>query len=283
MKDKTKQSFAHVRPSSFLDARDYLQAVYSAIKSREPSYSYAIYAQDLGIQVAGIIHQIIRRRRSLSHKMAVKIATKIGLAPDERKYFLALSDFASARTEQQKRGALGNILQIKSASSPDALSKSQIEYFKSWYHPVIRELAAVPGFRDDPEWVRARLRSEMSQEQAAESLALLKELGLITFDKQRAQFIPSDATVSTGHEVADFALMSYHEQMIAQARVAMHSVEAKQRDISAVTISIPKEAIPRVKTMIHQFQMQLLQVAEEAPADRVYQINVQFFPWTNDD
>lgn len=69
--------------------------------------------------------------------------------------------------------------------------------------------------------------------------------------------------------------------MLKLSTQSIERFEAKQRDISALTLSIRRENFPELKSRIISFRKELMELAsgEENP-DRVVQINIQLFPLT---
>jgi uncharacterized protein (TIGR02147 family) len=69
--------------------------------------------------------------------------------------------------------------------------------------------------------------------------------------------------------------------MLKLSTQSIERFEAKQRDISALILSICRENFLELKSRIISFRKELMELAsgEENP-DRVVQINIQLFPLT---
>jgi uncharacterized protein (TIGR02147 family) len=271
-----------VLPSDHLNISSYLQQLYSEIKKQVPGYSYTKFAEHLGFGPTNIMHQFIKGRRPLTHKSGERVLAGIGLTGLERRYFLILLDLANAKDSAEREAAMNGLLELKNKALPDDFDKDCLEYYSKWYHPVIREMIGIASFKEDPDWIATKLTPSLRPAQAAASLDLLKRLKLIKFDDAKGRFIQSEQRVTTGHRVRNMALIQYHKQMIDMAKQSLTEIKGANRDISALTISVDQEATQKIKSMIHEFQLSLLEVAESSKdPDRIYHMNIQFFPVTN--
>jgi uncharacterized protein (TIGR02147 family) len=271
-----------VLPSDHLDINSYLQQLYSEIKKEVAGYSYTKFAEQLGFGATNIMHQFIKGRRPLTHKSGERILAGLGLVGLERRYFLILLDLANAKDFSEREAAMNSLLELKNKALPDAFDKDCLEYYSKWYHPVIREMVGISVFKEDAEWIAANLIPSVRPAQASGSLDLLKRLKLVKFDEEKGRLVQSEQRVTTGHRVRNMALIQYHKQMIDIAKQSLTEVKGQKRDISALTISVDQEATQKIKSMIHDFQLSLLEIAESSKEpDRIYHMNIQFFPVTN--
>ncbi len=269
-----------VVPFTFLDYSKYLEALFQHIK-KQVGYTYSDFSYDLGFGATTYVHQIIRRYRSLTNKNAEKIAARLDLTGAEKKYFLNLVKYAHAKSASNRDAAWKEILKIKAneiAAEPD---HDVLEYFSQWYHPVVREYLNLPEATADPAIIAKKMVPSLRPEQVRESLELLERLKLVELDLKSGRLRQTSERVSTGHRVKSHAIVNYHLQMINLARDSLANIPGKERDISAMTLSVSPEVCERIKAMIHAFQLQILEEAEKSVApDKVIQINIQLFPVT---
>lgn len=269
-----------IRPSSFIDYSKYLEAIFQQLKSHG-SYTYHDFSFDLGFGATTYVHQILRRYRALTGKNAEKIVDSLGLTGPEKKYFINLVKYAHARSAADREGAWKEILKIKSNETVAQPEHDILEYFSQWYHPVVREYLQLPDGVVDPAAMAKELIPSLRPEQVRESLELLERLKLIELNQSSGRYQQTSERVSTGHRVKTHAIANYHLQMINLARESLANIPGKERDISALTLSVSAESCERIKAMIHTFQLQLLEEAEKSRSpDKVVQINIQLFPVT---
>ena len=274
------QAVEAVKPSSFIDYSKFLDELYLFLKKQD-RYTYSDFSYDLGFGATTYIHQIIRKYRSLTSKNAEKIALKIDLTGAEKRYFLNLVKYSNAKSAASRDLAWKEILKIKSSEIVTDPDHDILEYFSQWYHPVVREYLQISECSNDYNVIAKDMVPSLRPEQVRESLELLVRLNLVEIDSETGQYRQTSERVSTGHRVKSHAVVNYHLQMINLARESLANIPGKERDISALTLSVSQESCDRIKAMIHAFQLQILEEAEKAVApDKVVQINIQMFPVT---
>lgn len=276
---------ATIVPGNYLDYRHYLGDVYQHLKKKFEDYSYRRFAKDLGYKAGTVMHQVVRGHRPLTAKAARGLVEELRLKGAERRYFLALVDYCNARKPGDRDKAFAKLLLLKERSLPAAVERDVLEYFSEWYHPVIRELIASPDFEkrpeNRPEWIASKVKPRIRPEQVRASLELLQRLNLIEVDAETGALKQSRERVATGHRVQSMAISGFHRAMIDLGREAIDRVEGPRRDIAAVTVCVSEATAEKLKAMLRAFQMQLLDEASAAgPGEQVYQINMQFFPFT---
>lgn len=265
----------------FLDYRSFLQAVYQKLKEQMERYSYLQFADDLGFSQTNVVHLVIRRKRKLAPKSVERIMDALELKKTERLYFETLVKYAHARTPRKREIYFDRLHQLKAKSLLTSLDQSQMEYYSAWYHPVVRELVAMPGFDEDPDWIAARLTPHITPEQARRSVELLLSLNLIVRDAESGRLRLTQNVVSTGNEIAAMSVARYHQNVIELGRESITSIPARRRDISAVTVCVSEQTAQAMKAEIQAFRKKLLMLADEAgPGGQVFQLNIQFFPFT---
>jgi len=269
------------KPSSYLDYRLFLKAVYTYCKEATEGYSYQKFAEDLGFNGTTVMHQIINGYRPLSAKAGKQIVDCFELEARESRYFLTLISFCNAKNAQSREENFQLLQALKRQTLPDEIDRNLLDYFSQWYHPVIWELIGTTGFRPDVAWIAKKIIPNVKPSAVQESLELLLKLDLIAYDSEAKTFRQTKNRVTTGHRIKGLALVSYHASMIDHAKAALTSISGTRRDVSAVTVSVNEDTAKKLRDMIHSFQLQLLDEAERAgTGDQVYQINIQLFPFT---
>lgn len=273
-----------IRPSSFLDYRLYFSALYEAARreaqAKGTKWSWRDFAVLLGFQPTNVMHQIVRGHRPLTPKAAAGIVAELGLKGIEKRFLMTLVEHAGTKSASVRDELFQRLVDLKDQTLPESLDRDTLSYFSEWYHPVIRELVASTDFQADPAWIASKLTPRIRIEQARESLALLERLGLIATGED-GRFVQTQSRVGTGPRVKGMALASFHKQMIELGKESLTRVDAKRRDVSAVTVCVSEETAQRLKRLIHAFQTQILDEAERSGAgDQVVQLNIQLFPFT---
>lgn len=253
------------------------------MKNNSKPYNFNIFAKDLGFSGTNIIHQIINKHRNLSQKSALKIILALKLDRKEKKYLLALVEYGNAKTNK-KQEFFENLLNIKKGVVSSELDRDMLEYFSSWYHPVIREMVGLDRFRSDLSWISKNIVPNISQEKVEESIDLLKRLKFIVYDEEKQKYVQTQERISTGTKVKGMGLLSYHQQMLDMSKKSLIQTKAKRRNLNAITVKCSEQVAQQLKAKINMFLLELLDTAEVSEnKDQIYQINMQLFPFTENE
>lgn len=273
-----------VLPTSYLDYKPYLSSLFGAIKRDLGKYTYHQFAEDLGFAPTNIAHQFIRGHRKLSLKAAKTIVKSLELKGAERRYFEYMVDYCNVANPQKREELFQKMLQEKAQILSSEQDKAWLDYLSEWYHPVIRELVGLAGFQSDPQWISDQIQPRIRPEQAKKSLELLETLGFIRFDAESHQFRQTQKELSTGHEVRGIGFTRYHQKMIEMGRESLANIPARWRDISATTFSVDEQTFRKIKSLVHEFNARVLSEVRDCPnPDRIFQMNVQLFPFAHID
>ena len=117
--------------------------------------------------------------------------------------------------------------------------------------------------------------------EAKHAIELLESLKLIQKEKS-GNYKPTNSFFSTGEITRQIAVQNFQQETIKMAGESIRRHRKTQRDISSVTISLPKKELPAVGEIIKEFRQTLLRYSDEAKnIDTVFQLNVQLYPLTN--
>ena len=269
-------------PSRFLSYREYLQAVYQAVKESLDAYSWIQFAEDLGFPKGNALHLVMRGKRRLTNKASDRIIAALDLRHLERQYFEALVRLNNAKDPVEKEKSLAHLEDLKSrelgSHSPHELADKQLRYFSQWFHPVVREAFKLKNFEAKAEWIARHIHPRLRENEVEASIKLLQELGLVTENLQLAQ---SDVTTPEGG--ADMAIYLYLKRMTELGTDALMNLPDHRRDISAVTIAGSQATIDKIKEEISLFQKRLLELSEaDTERDQILHVNIQLFPFTKE-
>lgn len=276
-----------VKPSDFLNSRVFLQRLYEALAhdsksgSSKASYTYKQFAQDLGFGPTNIMHQLVQGRRPLSLKTIDRLIDAIGIKRKERIYLRTLGMFEQAKTVGERDKHFQKLVRLKQELLPNELDRATLEYLSAWYHPVIRELICMDDAEPSAEWVASRLRPGLDLRFIKDSLELLQRIGFIEFDEENLRYRQLTQNISTGPRVRGLGIVGFHQEMIEQGKEALTKVEASRRNFGALTFSCSEETAQRIKVAVDRFQDEVLEMLKSEDSDQVYQMNIQFFPFTH--
>ncbi len=233
------------------DFRLYLQQVFTTRSKNNPRYSLRAFAKSLGVNHAPL-SQILHGKRPLTPKTQIRLASALGLGPEEVKKFRAtsLSSNPYASLDFQE------------------MSVDVFNLISEWYYDAILELAHLKSFKMNPKWIAKALGITINEVNIA--VERLKRLGY------------PNTLVNTTHigNFTNVAKKNYQKQALKMAADAIDQVPKSYRDHSSVMLAINIKDLPKVKEKIKKFRRNLSAFLQRknAKPNEVYQLCVSFFP-----
>lgn len=265
----------------YTNHREFLKAYYDHTKSQVKNFSYRYFGMKAGFTSPNFLQRIINGERNLTKDFVPKFAEAMGLSKKEQQYFDALVSFNQAKTPESKRYYLELLHNLKKGSISSTISDDQYEYVSRWYYPVIREMVVLPGFSEEPKWIRARLGNKLTCKEITEAIETLLRLELLKRD-ERGQLVQSESHISTAAEVASTGAYVFHQQILSIAKETLKTIEAENREFSGVTMTISKKQFKEIQAKIREFENNIVQYLADNPdvPETVFQMNLMLFPFT---
>lgn len=285
----------NIRVTEYLHYRELLSELYSKTKSQADSYSYLKFADQLGFGSTNVLRLIIIGERHLTSKAARKISLALNWRNYQRLYFETLVEYNNARSPDLREQLFARLLQYKGQSNPDQSNDMQFEYFNEWHTPVIREMLGLDDMQNTSEAIQKRLKFPLRLDEINRSVETLMKINAIQWDEQTGRYVLKDRHIITEGDLDSLAIVRFHQKMIEIAKESITRIDEDQREIGAATILLPKSSIADIKQKVQQFLRSLLEYEEEIKTKEkhgvhvdekekeIFQVNVQFFPFTGKD
>jgi uncharacterized protein (TIGR02147 family) len=262
---------------AFFNYREYLSALFAHHKAISPVFSHRYIVSKAGFKSPNSLKNVINGGRHLSVEGAERFAAAFKMEKKERHYFIGMVKFNTAQTPAQKEQCLADLFKLRQSSSPADLNDEQMEILSKWWHIPVREITALPDFKNSSLWISRVLMPHINRADAAASLRLLKKLGFIK--KTDSGWEPVEKTMQSNPEVTHVYAARFHREMIRLGMESISRFAHDLREISGTTLRLSSHDIPQVKILLQNFRRQMLDFAASSEqADQVYQLNFQFFP-----
>ncbi|MBN1578342.1 MAG: TIGR02147 family protein [Chitinispirillaceae bacterium] len=275
---------AIIKPNiyTYFNYREYLSALFNYNKAINPVFSHRYIVTRAGFKSPNSLKNVINGERHISIEGAERFATAFKMEEKERDYFILLVQFTTVKSQKEKERYLSELLKLRKSSLPAGLKDDQMEIMSAWWHVAIREITALPYFKNSSLWISRVLTPPIDHKDAAASLALLKRTGFIK--KTESGWRPVEKVMQSDPEVTHVFAARFHREMIRLGMEAIARFSHDLREISSTTLRMSENDVPRVKTLLQNFRRQMLDFAASSQdADQVYQLNFQFFPLVNPD
>lgn len=266
---------------NYADVRNYLRDFYDYSKAHSRGFSYRSFARRAGLKSENYLKLVIDGQRKISTSLMASFIRGLQLKKTESEYFENLVLYTNAETLDEQQKYFDRMKMLRPSKISEALDDAKYDYFANWYSVVIRELIG-EGLAEDYQAISQRLRPKISEKEARQSVELLIKLGLVA--RRNGQLVSTDENISTAPEMISLALFKFHREMISNALLSLESDSMEDRDMTSVTMALPKEKMEELKEMIRKFRSQIIKKLGDfqwSSRDKeVVQINFQVFDVT---
>jgi uncharacterized protein (TIGR02147 family) len=255
-------------PWEFSDHRAYLAAMIEHLRATKRGFSLRQFSRKAGFASPNYLKLVAEGKKNLTSDSTAKFARALGLKTREREAFEALVLLDQASTDEQRSSHFERLKRLGAKTSSAALlEQEQFEIYASWYTLPIKEMVGLEDFREDPEWIAARLFPRIRPKQAARALELLEKVGLLVRDDE-GRLQQRDVKLATAPSVQSLAFRNYHRAMLRLSVDALEKIDRSERKVSWVTIGLTPSQYERMCERIEEFRLELLDLIEdERPSD----------------
>lgn len=262
----------------FLDAREFLRQAYDAEKKNNKGFSQRYIAKAMNAGSSSFFKDVLLGRARLTPARVAKFAELFRLPSKEAEHFENLVLYAQAETPEEKERYLRKLGGGSTAGRRAVLEASQMEYLQKWHYAAIRELLGAIDFREDYEQLAGLLDPPVRPEEARDAIDLLLRLKLARKNAQgrieKVGEIVSTGTAGDANKVKPVILANLD---LARRALDAHPVDV--RPFSYLTVCVSEKTFAHIRDRLRSVRREILDaVADDGDADRLYQLNFQFFP-----
>lgn len=262
----------------YMDYRAFLRDFYEHRKKLNTAWSYRFMSSRLEVD-SGQLVRILQGKLHLPQRAMGAAIRLCGLNGRDAAYFEELVRFAKSKSTEESTRSLERLAALRGISSA-AISSDQADYYRAWYHTVVRALLGIAPFRGDWETLGSLCMPEISSQQARESVELLERLGVVCRSEQGALRL-AERHVTPGEGVPSETIRQFQKDTIDLAKQALDAIPRDEREISTITMALSEADIGLVQGWIRDLRRQTQTLADSThEPDRVFHLNVQLFPVT---
>jgi len=267
----------------YTNYRLYLADYYQFRKESKRGYSFRQFSQAAGFSAPNVLKLVMDGQRNISGPSLDKFIQALGLTAGPAEYFRCLVQMNQAEGDAERSALYEKLRKLTPSSRRYELESDAVEYLSHWIYPVLREMALLDGFRDDPYWIQRRLNGRIDLKEIVAALNFLKKKGFIQ-KRADGHFEVKDDIVITSDEVKSLAIRTFHRRVLEQAMEALEDLSVDQREFGALIFQLPEQCLPELKQKLKSFRKELHQWALEQNQPEqdkaVVQLNLQMFPQT---
>ncbi len=257
--------------------RKFLKDAFEALKAKDKKFSLRYFARVAGFKSHNFLRLIIEGKSNMSVDSVDKMAKFFKLNAEESRFFQNLVLLNQAKTSEDKQIFAKELLRSQTYREIHPFNEAKYEFFAHWYVSAVRELVALPKFKEDPEWIAKHIVPPIKATEAKKAIDDLLHLGLIQRD-ENGKLIQAEALLSTASEVSSSFVSNWHKEYLKRASESIDLLPREKRDISAVSFGFSKNNITILKEMIANFRKGVLHLAsQQQENDVLMQLNIQIF------
>src|SRR5579862_7072116 len=150
MEKSTEDLTGPVDVFAYQDFKMFLKDFYLERRLKDRKFSIRFFARRAGLRSQNYLKVVMDGRRSLTARNMPKFVKGLGLDTSQAEYFEALVNLNQARDVVERRQYLDRVLHLQKKKAALTLTGEQLEFFTSWHHIVIFEMACQENFRNNP-------------------------------------------------------------------------------------------------------------------------------------
>lgn len=256
-------------------------------KEKGEKITFERLAQAAGVQKAHVTN-VLKGRAHFQADQLYLIADALGLGSEERHYLLLLLEHERSVVKKRREELEGRISRIQekhlktqahiqaSTDQAKSVQESFPEYYLEPFHQILHVVLSIERFRKKPEEIAAVLG--LPRARVKELLANLVRGGLIEKGKDGYQVLRRNFHLPRDTPI----YAAWRQQLLAYGTHRSRMLPGDQQYGFSVVFSADEKARKQIQAKALEFIKSLEPLVGKAPAERVYQMNLDLLPWTEE-
>jgi uncharacterized protein (TIGR02147 family) len=277
--------------TNFMDFRKFLLEWYTYKRALTRAdlrpYNYAMFSAAADIKSPNYLKMIIEAHRNLSEEMIVKFAKAMGMSKEQNEEFRLLVLFGQASDPAERNFFLKELseFRVQYQLRSGQIDRKIWEKIPNWITWILYAVMDQDGVEFRPDKLRELLRGKASESEIEESLKILIESGEVVKDELTGQLRKARNLVDTPDEIPVALVRKLQSQLMYLGLESLFQDSPADREFGSLTLSLTKAEFDELKFKLRQMRKQInkdnsiKRMSERG--DRVYQLNLQLFPVTD--
>ncbi|MBI3534145.1 MAG: DUF4423 domain-containing protein [Deltaproteobacteria bacterium] len=155
------------------------------------------------------------------------------------------------------------------------------QYLTHWFYVAIREMAALPLFQAEPEWIQNHLKVHVPLLEIKKALDFLIKNNFIKQNEDGTTYTLTKKNLDCLGGIYRLALTQFHKEMFQLASESIENTPSEKRHLMGHSFAITEENFSKVREILNNAleQIKVLETPNEILAD-IYHIELALFPLT---
>src|SRR5512133_584344 len=272
----------------YTDYRRYLADYYSESKKSLKAFSYRYFTKKAGINSVGLYKDVVEGRQKLGKAFIYKFSSAMNHSKKEAEYFENMVFFNESTSAEERTLYFERMISCQKTNAA-IIDVTRYEYYNKWYYSAIRALISFGRFSDNEKSYKkigSILNPRIQPDEVKNALALLERLGFIC-KADDGIFRLTDASITTGvlkphTNVLLMNVVNFQKEVMTLANESIDRFGIDRINLSTLTLGISEATVTVVKEELATLRNKIATLAKnDSSADRVYQLNMQFFPMSD--
>ena len=264
--------------TEYQDYRRYMRDFYE--EKKKSGFTWREFSKTAGFASPSYLKLVSEGKSSLSRVGLPRVAGAMGLTGYELTYFEKMVEFGNAKNDAKKKAAFTELTRIAKEQKARVIDSDTFAYYDSAINSIVRELAPLmPGAL--PNEMAKRIKHIYTAHQVRDSLAMLTRAKFLEETDENV-YRQTHKAITGSTEAIPLALRSMNREMTDLAKEAIDSVDVRERNISGVTMGVDARTLARISVEVDKCRHRIIALANACKKiDRVYRLNLQLFPLTD--
>lgn len=253
------------------------------LKASQSKFSLRSLAKQAGI-ASGYLPMVLKGSRPLSAAALAKLIPHLSLNASEQSFLDCLLVLGTSDSHEARMSALERMRRFSQFRQQNLQETAAYQYLTHWYYVAIREMATVPGFRDDPQWIQEQLRFQVPLKDIKDTLEFLFKNKFLEKNAEGRVQAPSEPLNCQGG-IYRVALSHFHREIMRLAGESIDKVPSQERNILGHTVAMSAENFEKAREIAEAALKKIAALQESAASgsenDCVYHFEVALFPLTS--
>lgn len=276
--------------SRYLDYRKFLRDFYEYKKELSKvshlQYTFAVFSAAADIKSPNYLKLIIDGKRNLSGEMIFKFAKALGLTKEQTEEFKLLVLYTQAAQPPERNQHLKELFdyRLKWQIKEGFLDSKTLEKFPSWVGWILYSMIDQEGVVFDGSSLKTLLRGTASELEIKEAFLQLKKSGAISVD-ERGEVKKTGSLFEAGEELPTALIRNLQAHLMYLGLESLFKDDATEREFGTLTLALNKDEFEDLRFQLRKLRKNINKEnglkRASTKGERVYQLNLQLFPVTD--
>lgn len=242
------------------------------------SFPYSSLSKSLDQNNASYYSDIVGERRNTNPKTLDKLIKLFKFNINEAEYFRALVYYDQSATFDESEYWFNKIVKLNNTPKK-LLEKQEYSFYSKWYHTAIRALLDTFNFKKQYSLISKKLFNRVSIKEVEQSIKLLKDLKLISEDKE-GYLKPTQKVLTIGNNIKDHCIQKYQIENINILKNIIETNKPNSHESTVLTVSVSQKGLNRILKSIQNLRSEIISIGhkDEGKANAVYNIAIHAYP-----